>query len=473
MDTKKLWDSVLVEMELSVSKPSFATWFKDTGISHQEDGIIFVNVPNNFVKDWLLKKYHSTILRSLRDQSPMIRSIEYIISREDVRRKPSTDQSSGGESCGDLNSDINPDIAASVSGELPLADHYINKEDGLNPRYTFDSFVVGPFNELAHAAAQAIIKKPGIVYNPVFVYGSTGHGKTHLIQAIGNQIKKQYPEMRVHYVTSERFATDYINSVHSGQGAQGISNKVNNFKEKYRKYDVLIMDDIQFLSKTEKTQEELFHLFNYLHDNNKQIIFSSDKHPNYIPNLEERLRSRFHAGMIVDIPAPDHESRVAILKNKLASQNLSVSSEVIDFLAASVATNIRELEGALNAIVMQTQMKGQEPSLQEVKNLIKNTNKPMKKVLSAKEVVKIVADFYNIEEDSIYEKTRKKEVIKPRQISMYILREDFSISYPSIGEKMGGRDHTTVIHSCEKIKNDLKNDSSLGQEISQIRSMIS
>ena len=473
MDIKKLWDSVLVEMELSVSKPSFATWFKDTGISHQDDGVIFVNVPNNFVKDWLLKKYHSNILRALRDQSPQIRSVEYIISRDEVRKKPTQESAENDSGSASSSMDMGG-VGNSASGELPLSDYYINKEDRLNPKYTFDSFVVGPFNELAHAAAQAIIKKPGIVYNPVFVYGSTGHGKTHLIQAIGNQIKKLYPETRVHYVTSERFATDYINSVHSGQGyGSAGANKVNNFKEKYRKYDVLIMDDIQFLSKTEKTQEELFHLFNYLHDNNKQIIFSSDKHPNYIPNLEERLRSRFHAGMIVDIPAPDHESRVAILKNKLASQNVSVAADIIDFLAASISTNIRELEGALNAIVMQTQMKGHEPSLQEVRNLIKNTNKPMKKLLSPKEVVKIVADFYNIEEDSIYEKTRKKEVIKPRQIAMYILREDFNISYPSIGEKVGGRDHTTVIHSCEKIKHDLKGSASLGQEISQIRSMIS
>lgn len=460
MDTKKLWDSVLVEMELSVSKPSFATWFKDTGISHHEDGVIFVSVPNNFVKDWLTKKYHSMILKALREQSPVVRSIEYIVSRDDGRKKASSEPLPESSSI----------PQATNSGELPLADFYVNKEDRLNPRYTFDSFVVGPFNELAHAAAQAIIKKPGIVYNPVFIYGNTGHGKTHLIQAIGNQIKKLYPEMRVHYVTSERFATDYINSVHSGQGNN--SNKVNNFKEKYRRYDVLIMDDIQFLSKTEKTQDELFHLFNFLHDNNKQIIFSSDKHPNYIPNLEERLRSRFHAGMIVDIPAPDHESRLAILRNKLNAQGISLADETVDFLAATVATNIRELEGALNAIVFQTQTKGREPSLQEVRALIKNTNKPTKKVLSPKEVVKIIADFYNIEEDSIYEKTRKKEVIKPRQMTMYVLREDFNISYPSIGEKLGGRDHTTVIHSCEKIKNDLKMDPTLVQELSQIRSMI-
>ncbi len=458
MDNNKIWDSVLVEIELTVSKPNFNTWFKDTHISKQENGVVFVSVPNNFVREWLIKKYHSFILRSLRNLSPTVRSLEYVVSKDEPRKKASVEPNNSGR----------PTLDA-PSGELPLNDFYINKEDNLNPRYTFESFIVGPFNELAYAASQAIIKKPGIVYNPLFVYGNTGHGKTHLIQAVGNHMKHTFPELRIHYVTSEKFATDYINSIHN---AHGDPNKVNNFKEKYRKYDILIMDDIQFLSKTEKTQEELFHLFNSLYDNNKQIIFSSDKHPNYIPNLEDRLRSRFGAGMIVDIPAPDHESRIAILKAKLSSGVVSLSDEVIDFLASTISTNIRELEGVLNSVLCQLQLKGRELTLQEVKNLIKNNARPAKKTLSAKEVIKIVADFFNIEEESIYEKTRKKEIIKPRQITMYILREDFNISYPSIGEKIGGRDHTTVIHSCEKIKRDLKIDAGLVQELNQIRAMI-
>lgn len=457
MDNAKLWNSVLVEIELSVSKPNFNTWFKDTYISKQEDGVVLVNVPNNFVREWLVKKYNSFILRSLRNLSPSVRSLEYIVSKDEPKKKLQVETTAQ-----------NPTFGTSI-GELPLNEFYINKEDNLNPKYTFDSFIVGPFNELAHAAAQAVIKKPGIVYNPLFVYGNTGHGKTHLIQAIGNHMKHNYPEFRIHYVTSEKFATDYINSVHN---ANGDPNKVNNFKEKYRKYDILIMDDIQFLSKTEKTQEELFHLFNSLHDNNKQIIFSSDKHPNYIPNLEDRLRSRFNAGMIVDIPAPEQESRVAILKAKLKMTGGALADDVVDFLASIISTNIRELEGVLNAVVCQAQLKNRELTLQEVKNLIKNNARPVKKTLSPKEVIKIVADFFNIEEESIYEKTRKKEIIKPRQLTMYILREDFNISYPSIGEKIGGRDHTTVIHSCEKIKNDLKVDPSLAQELNQIRAMI-
>jgi len=458
VDNKKLWDSVLGEMELSVSKPNFNTWFKDTAIFKVDDGIAHVSVPNNFVKDWLFKKYHSAILRILRTSNPTIRALEYVISREGDKRRIQTEE--------------RPANAALLNNELPLSDFYINKEDNLNPRYGFDSFIVGPFNELAHAAAQAVVKKPGIVYNPLFVYGSTGHGKTHLIQSVGNYLKHMYPEMRIHYVTSEKFASDYVNSVQSAQSNPNNSNKINNFKEKYRKYDVLIMDDIQFLSKTEKTQEELFHLFNHLYENNKQIIFSSDKHPNYIPNLEDRLRSRFAAGMIVDIPAPDHESRIAILKAKLRNQSFILSDEIIDFIAASVSTNIRELEGVLNAVICQSQLKNRELSLQETKNLLKNSARPSKRTLSTKEVIKIVADFYNIDESSIYEKTRKKEVIRPRQITMYILREDFKISYPSIGERLGGRDHTTVIHSCEKIKDDLKVDPTIMQDLNQIRALI-
>ena len=447
MDSKQMWDIVLVDVEMTVSNANFNTWFKDTFIYKIEDGVVYLSVPNNFVREWMVNKFHGSILKSLRAMSDQVRSLDYIINKNDTKKK-----------------DFDAiKIPAFNPNELPLGEFYINKDDNLNPKYTFDNFVIGPFNELAHAAAQAIIKKPGIVYNPLFVYGSTGHGKTHLIQALGNHMKHVYPERKVHYVTSEKFALDYVNSLQN--------QKANTFKEKYRKYDVLIMDDIQFLSNKEKTQEELFHLFNHLYDNNKQIIFSSDKHPNYITNLEDRLKSRFGAGMIVDIPAPDHESRVAILKAKLNANSFELSKEIVDHLASTLSSNIRELEGALNAIICQAQLKQKEVTINDVKNLIKNSAQP-KKNLAPKEIIKIVADFYNINEESIYEKTRKKEVIKPRQVTMYILREDFNISYPSIGEKMGGRDHTTVIHSCEKIKNDLKFDNTLTQEIAQIRSML-
>lgn len=445
MDNKKLWDSVLAEIELGVSGATFNTWFKNTSIANIQEGVVFLTVPNTFVKDWLVQKYHRTILKTLRGLADFVRAVEYIVSEKELHKKTSETEK----------------FSSASTNELPLKEHYINKEDNLNPRYNFDTFVVGSFNELAHAASQAIIKKP-IAYNPLFIYGGSGHGKTHLIQAVGNQIKTSSPEKKVFYVTSEKFTVDYINSVQN--------QKMNDFKEKYRKYDVLIMDDIQFFSNTERTQDELFHLFNSLHDGNRQIIFSSDKHPNYIANLEDRLKSRFVSGMIVDIPAPDHESRLAILRTKARFNNFFLIEEIVEYLADSVAGSIRELEGALNTIICQSQLKNKDLSLNEIKVLIKNADKP-KKSIAPKDIVRTIANFYNIEEASIYEKTRRKEVVRPRQIVMYILRKDFNISFPSIGEKLGGRDHTTVIHSCEKVENDIKNDSILAQEISQIRAM--
>jgi chromosomal replication initiator protein len=443
MDIKKIWEKVLTDIELTISKPNFNTWFKDTYILKFEDGTIYLSVQNNFVEEWLKSKFHNVILKALRDISINVHSLEYIISREDIRKS------------------IPHEKTILTNKELPLENYYINKEDNLNPRYTFDTFVVGPFNELAHAASQAVIKKPGIVYNPLFIYGNTGHGKTHLIQAIGNHIKNA--GRKIFYTTSEKFGQEYVNALQT--------NRPNFFKEKYRKYDVLIMDDIQFLSGKMKMQEELFHLFNHLYDNNKQIIFSSDKHPSLIQDLEDRLRSRFSAGMVVDIPPPEAESRVAIIKSKVAQSNFQLSDEVIDFLAYTINGNIRELEGTLNSIICQSQLKDKELSLIEIKNFVKNNAKPKKNV-STVEVVKTVADFYNINENSIYEKTRKKEIIKPRQIIMYILREEFAISYPAIGEKLGGRDHTTVMHSCEKIKNDILKDQNLSNEINQLRAIL-
>ncbi len=447
LENKKLWESVLLDVEMNLSKASFKTWFKDTYIVKQDEGAIMVSVPNPFVKDWLVTKYHKFILKSLRNYGDHVRSVEYIISRDGGKREEIPQK--------------NP--LATPNYELPLNDFYVNKEDNLNPRYTFDSFIVGSFNDLAFAAAQAIIKSPGVTYNPLFVYGNTGHGKTHLIQGIGNQIKNSVAGKKIYYITSEKFALDYINSVQT--------NKTNAFKEKYRKYDVLIMDDIQFLSGKEKTQEELFHLFNTLYDSNKQIVFSSDKHPNFIPNLEDRLKSRFSAGMIVDIQPPDRESRAAIIKTKAVKLSFPLENDLVDFLADNIESNIREIEGVLNTINCQAQLKSRPLNLIELKNLLKNNARPKKNV-SVKDIIKIVADFYNIEENSIYEKTRRKEVVKPRQLIMYILREEYAISYPTIGQKLGGRDHTTVIHSCEKIKNDLKNDHVLAQEINQIKALI-
>jgi len=446
-DTKQLWESALTEIELSVSKATFTTWFKGTSIARIEDGIVLLSVPNPFVKDWLYNKHHKSILRALRNLSEHIRSLDYIVAKDDTRGKEAAAAR----------------VISPVAQELPLRDYYVDKESNLNPRYTFESFVVGPFNELAHAAALAVIKSPGAAYNPLFVYGATGHGKTHLLQAVGNHLKTAYANQRVFYATSEKFSQDFVTAMQQS--------RISQFKEKYRQYDALIMDDIQFFSNKEKSQEELFHLFNDLYARNKQIVFSSDKHPNFIQNLEDRLKSRFAAGMIVDIPPPDRESRAHILKNKARLLAFPLSDAVAEYVATALEGNIRELEGILNSIMMQTQVKGRDLSVMEVKTILKNTSKP-KKALSIKDITKVVADFYNIDENHIYEKTRRKEVVKPRQLVMYILREDCAVSFPLIGQKLGGRDHTTVIHSCDKIKNEIREDPHLLQEINQIRALL-
>lgn len=444
VDNKQIWESCLDEIETSLSRANFVTWFKNTSLSRQENGTAYISVPNEFVRDWLNTKYKTAILSHLMNYSEGVRSVEFVISKLSSK-KP---EDGGGENF--------------IDNVLPLKNLYVDKKDNLNPRYTFESFVVGSFNELAYSAAQAIVKNPGHNYNPFFIYGPTGLGKTHLIQAMGNAIKEKFPNKLIHYIPLEKFAIDYVNSLRN--------NKPNEFKQKYRKYDVLIMDDVQFISNKEKTQEELFHLFNTLYETNKQIVFSSDKHPNFIPGLEDRLRSRFGSGMIIDIVEPDLESKIAIIKTKLDENSLVLPDDVIEYIATSISGSIRELEGSLNTVICQIQLKKRDLSVTEVKKLIRNNIKPSKNV-SIQNIVKTISDFYEINEENIYEKTRRKEIVKARQLIMYVLREDFNISYPLIGQKLGGKDHTTVIHSCLKIKNDIKEDQKLVQDLEQIRAM--
>jgi chromosomal replication initiator protein len=443
-DPKELWEHALTQVELSVSPANFNTWFRDSSIVKVEDGIVYIGVPSQFFRDWYLKKFHTLLLKIVREVSYEYRNIEYLIVKDD-RRKPKEVKPSREES------------------RLPLDEFYINKSDHLNPRYTFDTFVVGAFNQLAYTAAQAAIQRPGIAYNPLFIYGDTGRGKTHLIQGVGNQFKKLYPARKVYYLTSDQFGNEYTDSLQQGT--------TNRFKEKYRQYDLLIMDDVQFFSKKEKMQEELFHLFNALYDNNKQIIFSSDRAPAAIPDIAERLRGRLSSGMTIDIGEPDTESRIVIVRKKAAAHGVVLSEEVVEYMATSVPGSIRELEGVINSVVCHAQVKGAAPDLAEIKQSLRSFSRPAKTV-SVKNVVSKVAEFYGIDEESIYEKTRRKEVVRPRQVIMYILREDFSVSYPTIGTKLGGRDHTTVIHSCEKIKREVIEDAVLAKEIQDVRSLL-
>ena len=435
---RELWEYILTQVELSISPANFNTWFRNSFIIKVgEDGVLYVGVPSQFFKDWYLKKFHSLLLK--------IVNIEYLIVK-DERRKVQKETR----------------VVRSAL-ELPLDEFYINKSDNLNPRYTFNTFVIGSFNNLAYAAAQAILARPGITYNPLFIYGDTGRGKTHLIQAIGNHFKKQYPGRKVFYLTSEKFTIDYTDSVQAGTA--------NRFKDKYRQYDLLIMDDVQFLSKKLKTEEELFHLFNTLHDTNKQIIFSSDRAPIAIPDIADRLKGRLASGMTIDIGEPDLESRMTIVRKKAAVHGVILSDEVIEHIASMTSGSIRELEGMVNNIVCHAQVKGFAPDIAEVRQSLRSFTRPQKNI-SVKNVVDKVASFYGIDEESIYEKTRRREVVRPRQIVMYLLREDFSISYPTIGTKLGGRDHTTVIHSCEKIKREVVVDTELAKEIQNIRTLL-
>ncbi len=445
MTNRELWQNALVQIELGTSEASFRTWFRNTDIISRDTSTIQIAVPSKIVKEWLMEKHHKLILGTLRSLDNTVRSLEYVVHR----------------SAGEPRRHEKPQPRENAS--LDLGNLYIDRRDNLNPRYTFETFIVGPFNQLAHAAAKAVIERPGLAYNPFFVYGSTGHGKTHLIQAIGNHFKKSHSNKKVFYVSSERFAVDFINAVQKG--------RANEFKDQYRQYDVLIMDDIQFMAEKERTQEELFHLFNAMHDNNRQFIFSSDKHPALLPGFEDRIRGRLSAGVIMEIPEPDVESRIAIIKAKIEQLGFSLPDDIVAYLAENARGNIRELEGVLNMIVCKSQLKGKTISLPDVRTLVKHNVRPNKGV-SVEEVVRRIAQYYEVAEKSIYEKTRKKEVVKPRQIIMYVLREEFSVSYPSIGEKLGGRDHTTVIHSCEKIKEEIKRNNSLEQELEHIRSLV-
>ena len=442
LDTKQLWENALTSIELSITPASFKMWFGETHIVRMDAATAVIGVPNQLTKEWLSDRFGKLILGTIRGFVDSVRVVEYAVSKQEARRERIP--------------------APTGAPELPLSDYYVNRSDNLNPRYTFDTFVVGPFNELAHAAAQAVAKSPGIAYNPLFVYGETGRGKTHLIQAVGNHVKRQFAQKKVFYLTAERFASDFMTAINN--------RTITNFKEKYRSYDILIVDDIQFFSKKMTLQEEFFHLFNTLHDANRQLICSSDRHPNLISDITDRLTGRFLAGMTVAINEPDMESRMAIIRAKAAAIGLVLEEDIIEHLSLAVPGNIREIEGMLNTILCQRELKGSLGN-EAIKDIIKSTTKP-KRAVSVKSIIVKVAEFYGVEEASMYAKTRRREIVKPRQIIMYLLREDFHLSYPAIGSVFGGRDHTTVIHACEKVRGDLLNSDELKSQVVEIRSML-
>ncbi len=454
MEKDELWQSALAEIELSLSKANFVTWFRNTSISSKKDGVVLISTPNAFIKEWLESKYCLLILKTLRGKSGDIKEIKFSI-------KPQAGEQ-------EKKSSKKKEQAATV-----FIDHQINlsetiipdKETNLNPKYTFDSFIVGSSNQLAHATAISVSKNLGTTYNPLFIYGGVGLGKTHLLQAIGNEILKENPNHKVRYMASEKFLGELINSIRN--------KTIDKFKEEYKKISLLIVDDIQFIAGKEKTQEEFFHIFNELYANNNQIVLSSDRPPKAITTLEERLRSRFEGGMIADITAPDYETRMAILKAKLIEKNLGeLGDDVLGFIATTFTKNIRELEGALNRVVMTSKVVGFAPTLDKVKSILATTSTANNAKTSYKTIIKIVSDFYDIKEEELINQSRKREIVLPRQICMYLMREEMKSSYPFIGEKFGGRDHTTVMHACDKIGREIQNNENMVEELNIIKNRI-
>jgi len=445
MNNEELWQAVLSQIQISISRANFSTWFKNTNIISREKGSIIIGVPNSFSKEWLEKKYNRIISKGLEDMNEKVRNIEYTVVSTPYIKKIET-------------SKIKIPVAQLAIEELSL-----DRNSNLNPKYTFENFIVGPFNELAHAAGWAITEKPGMAYNPFFVYGGVGLGKTHLLQAVGNKIRKT-ANKKILYTSSERFTSGIINAIKN--------QTIEQFKNNYRSFDVLIIDDIQFLAGKEKTQEEFFHLFNRLYESNKQIIISSDRPPKSIASLEERLRSRFEGGMITDISHPDYESRLAILKQKSQDKKLILEDPILEFVAASIQNNVRELEGALRSLVAWQDLNSQNIDMELAKQILRKTIKPHTQNVTFQKIVKCVAEFYNLKEKELFLNSRKKEIVRPRQIAMFFLREELKSSYPYIGSKFGGKDHTTAIYACEKINREIRENEQLCQEIELIKEKI-
>ncbi|HTL39614.1 MAG TPA: chromosomal replication initiator protein DnaA [Methylomirabilota bacterium] len=440
MTNQQLWQAILGNLELTLSKANFTTWFKNTSVIDKTDMGIVVGVPNAFTKEWLQNKYHQDILKALKSIAPEVKEIKYQIAGATLHQPQ----------------------APQAPKEVPRTVPKKVENQGLNPKYTFSTFIVGSNNQLAHAASLAVSKKPGSVYNPLFLYGGVGLGKTHLMQAVGAEVLKKDPNAKILYATSERFTNDFVQAL--GQG------RADQFKSLYRNVDVLLIDDIQFLAGREGTQEEFFHTFNALHQNNKQVVMTSDRLPKEIPAIEERLVSRFEWGMIADVQAPDMETRLAILRTKAKEKNYNIDPEVLNYIAETIQSNIRELEGALNRLMVYCQLNNTKPTLEQVKSVLVNViTPPKKRGVSAKKIIEVVSDFYNVTPDDLLKQSRKKEYVNPRQIAMFIIRKELETSLPSIGELFGGRDHTTVIHAVEKITKTIKEKNNVRQEIELIR----
>ncbi|AXI00678.1 chromosomal replication initiator protein DnaA [Sporosarcina sp. PTS2304] len=437
-----LWDQVLKNIEARVSKPSFETWLKSTKLLTYESENATISVPNSFAKDWLETHYVHLITGILSELTGEDRIIEFVVPQDMAEQ------------------DIKlPKTQPKAVEKVPMT----NSAGMLNPKYTFDTFVIGSGNRFAHAASLAVAEAPAKAYNPLFIYGGVGLGKTHLMHAIGHYVLEQNPSLKVVYLSSEKFTNEFINSIRD--------NKAGDFRDQYRNVDVLLIDDIQFLAGKEQTQEEFFHTFNTLHEESKQIIISSDRPPKEIPTLEDRLRSRFEWGLITDIAPPDLETRIAILRKKAKADGLiDISNDVMLYIANQIDSNIRELEGALIRVVAYSSLVNADVTTdlaaEALKDIIPNSRP---RIISILDIQKSVGEHYNIRLEDFVAKKRTRAIAFPRQIAMYLSRELTDSSLPKIGSEFGGRDHSTVIHAHEKISKQLDTDKSLQQDIQEIK----
>jgi chromosomal replication initiator protein len=454
MDAKQVWRAALGELQVSLSPANFETWLRDTQLVDVEEQRFRISVPNGFAKDWLESRYRSLISQTLARVVGYSVQVEFVV---------------GAETQG---SDEPPTGSKAAVGEerqhVRVEPTRVGGEGGatyINPRYTFANFIVGSANRLAHAASLSVAERPGHAYNPLFLYGGVGLGKTHLMHAIGNQVIAKFPRKRVVYATSEKFTNEFIASIQQG--------KIDEFRNRYRRIDLLLIDDIQFIADKERTQEEFFHTFNAIHEDGKQIVLSSDRPPKAILTLEERLRSRFEWGLIADLTAPDLETRIAILRAKAEEAAVPITSDVIEFIARKVVSNIRELEGALNRIVAYANMGAMPISIELAQAVLSNVlYNPKKRQVTPERIARVVSDYYSVPMDVLQGQKRDKAIVVPRQIAMFLMREETDVSLLRIGAELGGRDHSTVLHACDKINREIAINDDLRREIAAVRELI-